>query len=256
MKLFYRQFGNGESVVLLHGLLGVSDNWVTFARQLGASYSVFVPDLRNHGQSPHSDMFNLASLEDDVMELIDTLGLEEVYIIGHSLGGKIGMFFSLNHPDRVKKLVVVDIGLRKSLASMEHLQLIDAMGQVDFSKAKQRSDVDKQLARSISSLKLRQFLLKNVYWRDRNMLDWRFNLKAINENLLSIFDVDTPTGFYPGPVLFIRGGNSNYILDEDVPEIITKFPGATVRTIVNVSHWVHADAPGEFFTLVKEFLDG
>ena len=255
MKLFTRQFGTGRPVIVLHGLFGLSDNWATFGRLLSGHYSVYIPDLRNHGQSPHSSVFDFPSLENDLVELVEEHGLNDIFLIGHSLGGKTAMFFTLHHPEMVKKLVVVDISLRKSPPNREHQLLLDAMMAVDFSMAKSRGDVEKQLQTQVKSLKLRQFLLKNVYWRDRHSLGWRPNLGAINENLLSVFEGVNASGIFVGPTLFIRGGSSDYIRDADLDEMKTKFPGAEVKTIANASHWVHADAPGEFYGLVKNFLD-
>ena len=255
MKLFYRHFGAGQPVIILHGLFGLSDNWVTFGRQLAEHYSVYIPDLRNHGQSPHSKVFDFPSLENDLAEMVDERGLEKIFLIGHSLGGKTAMFFTLHYPELVSKLVVVDISLRKSPPNREHQQLLNAMLSVDFTGARARSDVEKQLEAQVKSTKLRQFLMKNVYWRDRHSLDWRLNLGAINENLLSIFEGVDVSGVFPGPALFIRGGLSDYVRDTDIGDLKMKFPGAEVKTIANASHWVHADAPGEFFSLVKNFLD-
>jgi esterase len=254
MKLFFRQFGIGQPVVILHGLFGLSDNWVTFGRKLGAHYKVLIPDLRNHGQSPHSSVFDFPSLENDLVEMIEEHGLTNLFLIGHSLGGKIAMLFTLHNPEIVAKLAVVDISLRKAPPNREHQQLLNAMMAVDFSNVRSRSEVAAQLQTQVTSLELRQFLLKNVYWRDRHNLDWRLNLKAINDNLLSIFEGIDITGVYHGPSLFVRGGLSDYILDEDIPHLKIKFPGAEVKTIANASHWVHADAPGEFFRLIKNFL--
>ena len=165
------------------------------------------------------------------------------------------MYFALHHPDRVNRLAIVDISLRKSPPDREHQQLLNAMLDVDFSNAKSRSDVDNQLKTTIKSTRLRQFLMKSVYWRDRHSLDWRLNLKGIDENLLSVFEGVSDSGVYEGPALFIRGGLSDYIRDTDLAELKMKVPGAEVKTIENASHWVHADAPGEFYDLVKEFLD-
>ncbi len=256
MKLFYRHFGSGLPVIVLHGLFGLSDNWVTFGRRLSEHYSVYLPDLRNHGQSPHSAVFDFPSMENDLIELIEEHGLEKIALIGHSLGGKTAMLIALHNPELVQKLVVVDISMRKSPPNREHQQLLNAMMAVDFSVAKSRSDVEAQLQPEIKSRKLRQFLLKNVYWRDRHHLDWRLNLRVINENLLSVFEGINAAGSYPGPTLFIRGGLSDYIRDSDLVDLQKKFPGAVMKTIANASHWVHADAPGEFYDLVKNFLDG
>ncbi|MCX6276587.1 MAG: alpha/beta fold hydrolase [Bacteroidetes bacterium] len=255
MKLFYRQFGIGQPVIILHGLFGVSDNWVAFGRRISEHFAVYILDLRNHGQSPHSGVFDFPALCDDLLELIEDHRLADIFLIGHSLGGKIAMFFALQHPELVQKLIVVDISLRKSPPDREHQLLLNAMMSVDFTVARSRSDVEKQLSKQVKSLKLRQFLLKNVYWLDRNTLDWRINLKAINENLLSVFEGVSQAGIFGAPALFIRGGLSDYITDSDIPDLKTKFPGAEVKTIANASHWVHADAPGEFYEVVKTFFD-
>ena len=255
MKLFYRQFGSGPPMVILHGLFGISDNWVSIARTLGEWYTVYVPDLRNHGQSPHSEVFDFNALEDDLLELTEEFSLNNFILIGHSLGGKTAMYFALHHPQSIKKLIVVDIGLKKAPVNTEHQMLINAMLGVDFSRAKARSDVDRQLEVAVTSQRLRQFLLKNVYWRDSRTLDWRLNLQVINENLLNIFEgVDIPAR-YTGPALFIRGGRSGYLREEDLEELKKKFPGALVKTIPEAGHWVHADSPGEFLQAVRAFLD-
>jgi len=255
MKLFCRQFGSGPPMVILHGLFGISDNWVSIARALGERFTVYVPDLRNHGLSPHSEVFDFAVLEDDLLGLMEEFSLNNIILLGHSLGGKTSMNFALHHPLSIKKLIIVDIGLKKAPGNTEHQMLIDAMLSVDFSKARARSDVERQLETKVHSLRLRQFLLKNVYWRDKSTLDWRLNLQAINNNLLNVFEgVDFP-GQYKGPVLFIRGGRSDYIEEQDLRDLQNKFPGAIVKTIPEAGHWVHADSPGEFLEAVRTFLD-
>lgn len=255
MKLFCRQFGSGKPMVILHGLFGISDNWVSIARILGEQYAVYVPDLRNHGQSQHSPVFDFSVLEDDLLELTEEYRLDSIILMGHSLGGKTAMYFALHHPQTIKKLIIVDIALKKTPVNMEHQMLINAMLEVDFSKVRSRSDVERQLEAHVPSQRLRQFLLKSVYWRDKQSLDWRLNLKAINENILNIFEGADVAGTFSGPVLFIRGGRSGYIKDEDLDELKIKFPGALVKTIPEAGHWVHADAPGEFLEAVRAFVD-
>jgi esterase len=254
MKLFFRRFGEGKPLVILHGLFGISDNWVTIGKRLAENHEVYIPDLRNHGQSPHSNVFNLQALTGDLEEFTGENNLKDIILIGHSLGGKTSMQFALQNPSMVKKIIVVDISLRKYSNYRDHQLLIDAMMRVDFSTAMRRSDVEKQLMKTIKSPRLCQFLLKNVYWRDKDTLGWRLNLTALNENLPSVFESPSGESQFPGPALFIRGGLSDYILDADLTEIKRKFPRAELSTIPSATHWVHADAPEEFLDVVNQFL--
>jgi pimeloyl-ACP methyl ester carboxylesterase len=254
MKLFYHTYGDGPPLIILHGLFGISDNWVSVGRKLGRFYKVYVPDLRNHGQSPHSPVFDFPAMEDDLLEFIESQDLETVMLMGHSLGGKIAMMFTLHQPQRVEKLIVVDISMRRYRHNREHQSLIDAMLSVDLLKVKTRSEVDDHLKRFLPSERLRQFALKNLYWRDKEHLAWRLNLNTINQNLHAVFEGVEISGLYTGHTLFIKGGNSSYISEEDIIEIKKKFPGALVRTITTATHWVHADAPGEFYEMVEQFL--
>lgn len=254
MKLFFHAFGEGPPLIILHGLFGVSDNWVTIGRRLSEHFRVFIPDLRNHGRSPHSPVFDFPALEDDLLEFIETHELERPVLMGHSLGGKTAMHFALHQPQMVEKLIIVDISLRKYPHNEEHQQLINAMLNADLTVTRTRGDVEKQLMHTIESRKLRQFVLKNIYWRERGQMGWRLNIKAINENLHAIFEGVDVSGEYGGPSLFIRGGHSEYVSDADIETIKKKFPGAVVMTIAQATHWVHADAPGEFYGIVSDFL--
>jgi pimeloyl-ACP methyl ester carboxylesterase len=254
MKLFFRYIGQGNPVIILHGLLGLSDNWMTFGRRLASDFEVFIPDLRNHGQSPHDPVFNFHELAEDLIELIKDLRLKKVDLIGHSLGGKTAMLFALKYPDLLEKLVVVDIAARKYPPNLEHQMLIDAMLKVDFSSVHSRSDIDKQLEQDVHSLKLRQFLLKNIFWKDKNSLGWRLNLPVLKESLPVIMEEIKSGSHFKNPVLLVRGGLSDYLTDADLSEMKNLFPLTLVKTIANASHWVHADAPVEFYTLVHEFL--
>jgi pimeloyl-ACP methyl ester carboxylesterase len=255
MKVFNRSFGAGDVLIILHGLFGISDNWVTMAKKFSPGFRVLIPDLRNHGQSPHSSLFDLPSMEEDILELIEeeTAG-EPVILMGHSLGGRVAANIALHYPAMIRKLILIDISLRKYPPRQEHIELIEAMLSIDLSSIKNRADVEKQLKVRIHSPGLRQFLMKNIYWRERGRLSWRLNLPAISGNLPAIFDTEIPTGTYPGPVLVIKGGMSDYITKNDPVIIKEKFPGTELVTIPSAGHWVHADAPGEFFTVVINFL--
>ncbi len=246
--------GKGNPVIILHGLLGLSDNWVSFGRQLALDFEVFIPDLRNHGQSPHDPVFNLKVLVSDLFEMIEDLDLKKVNLIGHSLGGRVAMCFALENPDLLDTLVVVDMALRLYYPDQDHQMLMDAMMRVDFSSAHSRSDVDRQLEENVHSLKLRQFLLKNIYWKDKQTLGWRLNLPALKNSLPQMLEGIDPGKKFLNPVLLVRGGLSDYVTDADLPAMIEQFPRTSVQTLANASHWVHADAPGEFYSLVHKFL--
>jgi pimeloyl-ACP methyl ester carboxylesterase len=254
MNLFFQDIGTGRPLIILHGLFGLSDNWISLARALSDNFRVIVPDLRNHGRSPHSPVFDFPALEEDLLRLMESLDLESARVMGHSLGGKTAMFFALHHPSRVGRLVVVDISLRKYGHNAEHENLVRAMQEVNPADFPGRTELEKALASRVPDERLRQFLMKNVHRAGHGSLAWRLNVKGIGDNLPALFEgVDIP-GIYEGPALFIRGGKSDYVRDDDIPAIQKKFPGAVIRTLPGATHWVHADAPGEFREIVEEFL--
>ena len=254
MKLFYRHYGEGQPVIILHGLLGISDNWVTIGRRLAERFEVFIPDQRNHGQSPHSDTFNYYALADDLYEFIEDHQLSKPVLIGHSMGGKVAMNYTLEHPHRIDKLIVVDIGVRNYAARRQHLDIMNAMLSVDFDQQLTREDVEKFIHKKIKSPPIASFVLKNLYRIGKNRLAWRLNINAIYQNIENVFEgIDLPY-ISDIPALFIKGGASDYILDEDHPPILNKFPNAEFRTIENASHWVHADSPDELCKTLSEFL--
>ncbi len=255
MELFYREYGQGPVIIILHGLLGISDNWVSFARRISEEgYKVFIPDQRNHGQSPQNPAFNYYALSDDLAEFIDKHSISQPLLMGHSMGGKVVMRYTLENPDKVKKLVVVDTSLRSYNRSNYHRDLIDAMLSVNLETISSRQEVDKQLLAKVPDERLRQFLLKNLYWKDRDQLGWRLNLQAIGDNLDSMYDGVFYSGRYEGPSLFIKGGKSDYITEQDYPAIKSSFPLSQIKTIPEGTHWVHADAPVVFYKLVKNFI--
>jgi len=254
MKLFHHSFGNGPPLVIVHGLFGISDNWVTLGKRFAEEFRIIIPDLRNHGRSPWSFVFDFSSMEEDILELIEEKINGPVFLMGHSLGGRIAINLALHHPGLIRKLVIVDISLRKYPPQSIHLQLIHAMQQLDLSTIRSRSEADRELGELIPSRRLRQFLLKNLYWQEKGVLGWRLNFPVISESLPAIFEDGDVPGVFQGSALFVRGGESDYIRDDDLPAIQQKFPGSTVRTIEGATHWVHADHPGEFFRMVNDFL--
>jgi len=259
MELFYRRYGKegNQPIVILHGLFGISDNWVSYARRIAMEgFNVFVIDQRNHGQSPQSDNFNYLVLTDDLFDFLDEQEIVDPILIGHSMGGKVAMRFALENPDLVKRLVIVDITLKAYGPRENHLKIIKAMQSVDFSTVNNRSDVEKQLANHIPELRIRQFILKNLHRTNKNSFEWRIYLNGLKNNLEQMFDaIDTITKFEK-PTLFIRGGASDYILHEDYPQIRYNFPNAEIITIEGASHWVHVEAMERFYQLTMGFATG
>jgi len=254
MKLFYRHFGNGSPVIILHGLFGQSDNWVTVGRRIADQFTVYIPDQRNHGQSPHAPVHTYPALSDDLLEFMEEHHLERTTLIGHSMGGKAAMTFALEYPERVEKLVVIDISPRKYPERNIHTRVITEMLSIDMDSVASRGEVEGILEQKIADQRIRMFILKNLYYKVHGKLGWRLNLEAINHNLEYLFDSITSNTFYPGPTLFIKGGKSDYILEEDYPQIAKLFPQAIVKTIPGASHWLHADAPEELCFLLSSFL--
>ena len=255
MKLYKRIFGEGKTVVILHGLFGSSDNWQTFGKNLSESgFRVVLVDLRNHGQSPHDDEFNYTAMAEDINELFKDESLEGATVIGHSLGGKVALKFAYMYPDSISGIIVVDIAPRHY--PVHHRQILDALMKIDTTKIESRSDAEEVLSTGIDDDAVRQFLLKNLYWKEKDKLDWRFNLSALNRHIEEVGEPVYPETPFNKPMLFIKGENSNYISDEDEREISEHFTNAEVKTAPGASHWVHAENPVWLMDVVKEFMGG
>lgn len=250
MLLNYQTQGQGQPLVLLHGLFGSADNWGIIAKHFAQSHQVICVDLRNHGRSPHHDSQTYAEMADDLMEVCDALNLERIHLLGHSLGGKVAMQFATQYPERIVKLIVVDMAIR-TYADVQ-TYLIDAMLAVDLTTVKTRSEVDQLLSRKIENVKVRQFLLMNLV-RSNDGLQWRINLAALKANYPFIRQAVCQSAHYSKPSLFVRGERSDYIQDEDMAQIKTRFTHAQFATLPT-GHWVHAEAPQAFIEVVEDFL--
>lgn len=240
-------------MIILHGLFGQSDNWNSLAKQFGENgFEVFTADQRNHGLSPHSDEWNYQVMSEDLHELIIDNKLKNVILIGHSMGGKTVMHYTLQHPEMVDKLVVADIAPRYY---PPHLQsVVKGLKAVDFNVVKTRKEVENILSQYIDDFGTKQFLLKNIYWKESGMLDWRFNLKVITEQMENVGKELSFENSVDVPSLFIRGEKSDYITDEDMGRIHDLFPRSMLETIAGAGHWVHAEKPKEFFECVMRFV--
>ncbi len=259
MGLFYREYGRynerNPTLILLHGLLGSSANWHGIARKLEANHHLIVPDLRNHGRSSHSEDVGYPSLAWDVADLIDEHGLDSVVLIGHSMGGKVAMWLALEQPEKVAKLVVVDIA---PVAYPNRFDTIYAgLLAIDLNNLKQREEADAALAGYLDSVSLRQYLLQNLQQRNGEW-SWRVNLDALlsgMERILS-FPETSPGAQYLGAPLFIHGNESDYVLAEHSQSISRYFPYMRLRTVPGAGHWVYAEQPDAFITALTGFLGG
>jgi esterase len=254
IKLNYKQYGtSGRHIIILHGLFGTLDNWQTISRELGDRYIVTAFDLRNHGRSPHSDEFSVSVMASDVYEMMQELRIPSAVIIGHSMGGKVAMVFSMAYPAVTDGMVSIDMAPKQYMRG--HDDIFEALERVDLNVGS-RKEVDDVLAQGIADYGTRQFLMKNLSRRyDGNGFEWKMNLPVIKANYEDIIDPIDTFSVYEGPALFIRGGKSNYILDEDKIHIKKLFPYAEFLTIEGAGHWVHADKPQETYNAIAEFAD-
>ncbi|MCX7769154.1 MAG: alpha/beta fold hydrolase [Flavobacteriales bacterium] len=252
MKLFSQERGQGFPVLILHGLFGLSDNWMSVANQLAERHRVVLADLRNHGRSPHEEDMGLDVMAADVLELMDDLFLEKPVLLGHSLGGKVAMNLALKFPQRVHALIVVDIG--PGAYSPRHLEIIKALEAVPLDRISRRQEADNVLSSYGLPEPIRQFLLKSLARDSSGKFQWRFNLQSIKSNLPRLSEAAPEHLTYQGPTLFVKGERSDYLTDADGALIASLFPRASLAVIPGAGHWVHADNPGAFLQVVSRFL--
>lgn len=254
MKLLHSLIaGKGRPMIILHGFLGMGDNWKTLANKFSELHQVHVVDQRNHGRSFHDDDFSYELMVEDLIYYMDYHQLEKVDILGHSMGGKTAMLFAVEHPDRLNKLIVADIGPK--FYPPHHQIILDALIEVDFNKVSSRSQVDEILKKYIPEIGIRQFLLKNVYRKERDQLAYRFNLEVLDEHYDEIGVPLPPRTLFEGQVLFLKGAFSGYITEQDEDIITAHFPNNEIITIANASHWLHAENPTDFYNNVVRFLE-
>ncbi|WP_210518132.1 alpha/beta fold hydrolase [Hymenobacter terricola] len=255
--LHYLDQGQGPPLVILHGLFGTLDNWQTLARRWAteAGLRVISVDLRNHGRSFHSPEHTYALMAQDVLALFDHLQLgPETTLMGHSMGGKVAMRLALDHPERLARLIIIDIAPRFS--NMEHQDnILAGLRAVNLATLTNRQEADAALAQYIDNVGTRQFLLKNLYRQEDNSFAWRINLPVLAEDLAAVGEATTSATPFLKPTLFIRGGLSDYITaDDKLTGIPALFPNSEVATMVDAGHWVHAEKPEEVFGLVQAFV--
>lgn len=256
MLLNYRQYSTeGEPLLILHGLFGSLSNWGWHSKQLAEHFAVYGVDLRNHGDSPHADAMDYPSMAADVKALLDHLGIERCAIIGHSMGGKVAMQLALDEPDRVARLIVVDIAPVTYTSKADgHLRVMAGMRALDLSLLGSRNEAEEFLEDYIEDEATRKFVLTNIVRDPSGSYRWRLNLDAIEKHYDELRLKPVASQAYQGPTLFVRGDESNYVRKKHEAEILELFPNAGVKSIMECGHWLHADKPQVFQKIALNFL--
>ena len=251
MQLNFKKSGSGPALVILHGLFGSLDNWFSIAKELMEHYTLYLVDQRNHGDSPHSNEWNYGVMVEDLRELLDAEGLDSVYLMGHSMGGKTVMNFAVNYSERVRKLIVGDIAPR--YYPIHHQVILEGLNALDLSQLQSRKEADDLLAPYIPELGIRQFLLKSL-GRDANGFAWKINLPVITQHIEEVGKALDEETVFEGPTLFLGGANSSYIQEKDLSDMKHHFPNCTWISIPNAGHWLHAEQPQAVVTEIRKFL--
>ncbi len=252
MKLNYKKLGtNGKPVIILHGLFGALDNWLSFGKSLSEDHIVYLVDQRNHGKSPHSDNFTYEAMAEDLHEFIKDHSIEQPILIGHSLGGKTVMKYAVNYTDTFEKLIVIDISPKAY--PLHHEQILKGLNAIKTDEVKSRQDADTMLKEYVDEPGVRQFLLKNLD-RTANGFQWKINLKGIEDNIENVGEGLEERLYTATPALFIRGEKSDYIRSEDSITIVSLFSNAEIKTIEDAGHWVHAEQPQKLLEMIKSFI--
>jgi len=254
MQLLHSQiFGSGKPLLILHGFLGMSDNWKTLGNQYAENgFEVHLLDQRNHGKSFQSNEFNYDLLIEDLKYYMTHHNIEKAIILGHSMGGKTAMQFACTYPEKVEKLLIADIAPK--YYPPHHQPIINALNKINVSELSSRTEADEQLSKYIKDFGTRQFLLKNLYWKEKGKLDFRFNLDVLTDKMEEVGENISTTASYAGPTLFLRGDKSEYIAIDDYPLIKRHFPNAIIEVVEKAGHWLHAENPKQFYELSYNFM--
>lgn len=252
MNLFFRKSGQGKPLIILHGLFGSSDNWFSLAKVFAEHFSVYLLDQRNHGQSTHTDDFNYKLLTEDLATFIQEHNIDKPHIIGHSMGGKTAMNFAVQYPEKLDKLIIVDIAPKQYPVHHDHI--LEGLHDINLETLTSRTEADQLLSRQVPEPDVRQFLLKNLARTSESKFEWRVNILAIDEHIEEIGAGMQYEGQFTGSTLFIKGVRSNYYAQGDEESILKIFPSAQFVTL-NTGHWVQAEDPKAFAETVFDFLN-
>jgi len=262
MKLHYKKLGKGEPVIILHGLYGSSDNWLSIGKELAKHYTVWLVDQRNHGRSPQSEDINYSLMINDLREFIDEHSIKNPVLAGHSMGGKTVMLYTLDQPSSVKKMIVIDIApgsLAKKYFIAYHEMILNSMASLDLNNLKTYTEAEKELMYKLKDIRLVRFLLKSLKKNNNTRFRWAINISAILKGTLkllaSIEEYKRNNSSSNIPALFIRGSLSGYISDNDIPDIKRIFTNSIIEAIPDAGHWLHAEQPETLIRILLTFLN-
>ena len=254
MELLYSNIqGEGKDLIILHGFLGMGDNWRSHGKKLAQmGYKVHLVDQRNHGRSFWSDDFTYEDMAWDLSMYMDHHNIDEAVILGHSMGGKTAMTFAIDNPDRCAQMIVIDIAPK--YYPPHHQPIVEALKGLDLDKIKSRKEADAALAKDIEQVSTRLWLLKNLYWETPERFGFRCNLEVLAENMNEVGEPLSGTAIFSKPTLFLRGEHSEYVRDSDLADIRMYFPKSEIETVAQAGHWLHAENPQGFMDALLPFL--
>lgn len=253
MLLHSQIIGEGKSFVILHGFLGMGDNWKTLGNQFAdAGFQVHLVDQRNHGRSFHDPTFNYQVMAADLLAYCNYYKLDKIFLLGHSMGGKTAMQFAMEHPDMIEKLMIADIAPKEY--PLHHQDILKGLASLNFQEITSRGEADEALAVYIPHLGTRMFLLKNLYWVKKGVLGLRINLLVLTKNIEEVGKSLASEKKYNGKTLFIKGEKSGYILPMDELAILHQFPNSKIVSIPNAGHWLHAENAEAFYQQIIAFV--
>jgi len=262
MKLFYRKYGEGPPLIILHGLYGLSDNWLHIAKKIQHCFTVYLPDMRNHGNSPWSEMHSYEEMSNDILELVSELNLPSVFIAGHSMGGKTAIRFAIDHPEKVSGLFVGDISpfryLSGSPSDDQHKAILSIMTSVDPADFPSREKAENYLITLAGEKTTKLVFSKNII-TENGKLRWRLNARSLAGNINNLLDgIPRPSEgnifIDTFPVIFLKGDRSEYLPGSDFEDIKRVFPQAQIRVATNSGHWIHTDRPDAVIEALKDLL--
>jgi len=253
MELFHRVLGSGDPIIILHGIFGSSDNWMTIAKKLSQRYKLYLPDLRNHGNSFHHPDFNYKIMVNDMVSFIETHNISNPLIVGHSMGGKLAMNLALHLGPDIRKLMVIDIG--PQFYPIHHERILNGLRDIKLDDFHARKDIDEALSGVIPEFAERQFILKNLKRMEDGSFAWKLNVESLSRNIGNVGEEIEGESKFTNPTLFVKGEHSHYLDKNNLDGITKFFPNATITEVLGAGHWVHADKPEAFLKVLQDFIN-